>query len=287
MAYKFPINNLPCCAFIDSGIGGLPYLQKFNMLSPETPCIYIADTDNFPYGEKDIADIQKAIGDVIQRLLWQLPPSVIVLACNTISVSSLETVRERFPVVPIVGTVPAIKKAAALSKTKVIGLLGTGDTVKSPYTDELISEFASDCKVIKRSGRKLISAIERRLILENELSQIEAVRPFVQAFIDKGADAVVLGCTHFLLLRDAFARALGSDIQLVDSLDGVAQQALKLLKEVKAENGIAEMSLEQKRLYEAEGHINYIFTTSQVTGRQLETYRRCMRLYSLRSGGLI
>ena len=287
MAYKFPVETLPCCAFIDSGIGGLPYLQEFNKLTPETPCIYVADTANFPYGEKDIDDIREAIEGVIQRLLWEFPPSVIVLACNTISVSALETVRARFPIVPIVGTVPAIKKAASLSKNKVIGLLASGDTVKSAYTADLIAEFASDCKVIKRTGSKLIRAIERRLILENEVSQIEAVRPFVQVFINKGADAVVLGCTHFLILRDAFSRALGHDIQIVDSLEGVAQQALKLLKEAKEENGIPEMSAEEKKEREINGPVNYLFTTASITGQQLETYRRCMRLYNLRSGGLI
>ena len=266
----------------------MPYLQEFNRLSPETPCIYIADTANFPYGEKDIGEICEAIQGVIQRLLWELPPSVIVLACNTISVSALETVRKHFPIVPIVGTVPAIKKAALLSKNKVIGLIASGDTIRSPYTADLIEEFASGCKVIKRAGTKLIRAIERRLILEDEAAQIEAVRPFVKAFIDKGADAVVLGCTHFLHLRGAFSKALGSDIQVVDSIEGVAQQALKLLKKAKEENGMAEMDEEQKKLHEAEGPINYIFTTAAMASQQqLETYKRCMSLYGLRSGGLI
>ena len=288
MAYEFPFRKSSACVFLDSGIGGLPYLQELKRLSPKAPCIYVADTANFPYGEKTASEICEAASELVKKVIFRFHPAVIVLACNTMSVTALDYLRKHFPVVPFVGTVPAIKKAAALSKNKVIGLLASGDTVRSPYTAGLISDFASDCKVIKRVATRLIRAIERRLVLADEATQIDAIRPFVQAFIDKGADTVVLGCTHFLHLRDAFCKALGRDIQVADSLEGVAQQALRLLEEAKEENGMAERREEQKKLDEAEAPINYLLTTSGLTTEtQLETYMRCRSLYGLEPGGLI
>ena len=289
MATNFPVEILPCCAFIDTGIGGMPYLHQLNKISPSTPCIYVADTANFPYGEKSEDEIYEAISGLIQRLLWRFPPSVAVIACNTISVTALEYLRKTFPLIQFVGTVPAIKKAAAVSKNRVIGLLATGETVKNPYTKKLISDFASDCKVISRAAPRLIRAIERRLLLADEAEQIEYVKPFVEPFVSKGADTVVLGCTHFLHLQDAFRAALGNGIQVVDSLDGVAQQALRLVKKFRSEAGIIAPEDEGGSASESEkaAPVNYFFMTGDINGQRAKTYSHCLKIYDIRWGGLI
>ena len=131
-------------AFLDSGTGGIPYMLALKEKQPAARCIYLGDTAHFPYGEKApeavTACAAHTIGAIIQK--WQ--PRTIVIACNTISVTSLADLRALFPHTPIVGTVPAIKLAAERTHNKRIGLLATNATVKHPYCAHLVHDFASD-----------------------------------------------------------------------------------------------------------------------------------------------
>ena len=298
MASRFPFPRLGTCVFIDSGVGGLPYLQQLKRLSAGTPCVYIADNKNFPYGEKTAAEISEATSELAGKAISRFHPAVIVIACNTMSVSVLQRLRETFPLVPFVGTVPAIKKAAAVSKNRIIGLLATSKTVKSPYTASLIAEFASDCKVISLEAPKLISEIEQELIFADDAAKLEAAKPFAKAFMDNGADTVVLGCTHFLHLRDAFREALGGGIQVVDSLGGVAQQALRLMQEgmeeacaAAPEGGAPRRKkarfcpFDSESLERAPG--DYFFVTKWPVEKPSKVLGLCQDVYGLKPGGIV
>src|SRR5574344_424067 len=149
-------------AFLDSGTGGLPYLKCLKEKSPNSCCIYVGDTKNFPYGEKTKDQIIENSANCIKKIIEKWNPNVIVIACNTISVTALEEFRKRFPTKPFVGTVPAIKPASLISKTRKIGLLATNATVNHPYTKNLQKEFASDCQMISRGDPDLISFIEHK-----------------------------------------------------------------------------------------------------------------------------
>lgn len=215
-------------AFLDSGSGGLPYLAQLKSHAGDASCVYLADTAHFPYGEKTRDEVIRFAVEAVGHLLERFKPEVVIIACNTISVAALSALRETFSV-PFVGTVPAIKLAAATSVNRRIGLLATERTVCDPYTDRMIAEYASDCKVERIGDPKLISRIERHLVTASREERLDAVRPSIERFRKAGVDTIVLACTHFLHVSDEIHEVAGPDIRIIDSREGVVQQALRLV----------------------------------------------------------
>ena len=216
--------------FLDSGTGGLPYMLRLKQLAPEVRCVYIGDTANFPYGEKTLEEIERMARETTERAIKCFNPQIVVVACNTMSVAALKSLRASFDL-PFVGTVPAIKLAAKSTQNKKIGLLATRHTIEDPYTEDLIRQFAPDCKVFKRGDGELISFIEHHLFTASPSERLAAVAPAVEFFKTSGVDTVVLACTHFLHLFSEFETAIGKSINVIDSREGVAKQALRLLSE--------------------------------------------------------
>ena len=215
--------------FIDSGVGGIPYMTTLLQRAPEAECVYVADTANFPYGEKTHEQVVKCVTELVGKINSQFAPKVIVLACNTMSVNALDALRETFPDVKFVGTVPAIKLAASFSKKRRIGLLATKATCENPYNIELKNKFASDCTIINRPDPQLISFIEHNAFTASREECLKAVKPAVDFFRGQGCDAIILGCTHFLNFTDVFEEACQPDIKVVDSVDGVVRHSLEIL----------------------------------------------------------
>ena len=213
-------------AFLDSGVGGLPYLLYLKEKQPDVNCIYYADAKNFPYGQKTKEQIIENASVAVEKIISKWKPHAIILACNTISVTALEELRKRFPSVPFVGTVPAIKPAAIISKTKKIGLLATNATVNHPYTKELQTKFASDCEIISRGDPDLISFIEHKFFQATEEDRLQAVTPAVEFFKENDCDVIVLACTHFLNMSYYIKKVAGSKIEVIDSREGVVKRAL-------------------------------------------------------------
>ena len=216
--------------FIDSGVGGIPYMTTLLEKKPEASCAYVADTANFPYGTKSHEQIVKSVSSLVKKICCRFSPSVIVVACNTISVNALETLRADFSEeqcgVKFVGTVPAIKLASKLSKKRKIGLLATEATCKNPYNLELKEKFASDCHLFLREDGELVSYIEHNAFTASRSELLQAVRPAVDFFRQNDCDVIILGCTHFLNIKDVFVEECGSQIAVVDSVDGVVRHAL-------------------------------------------------------------
>ena len=152
--------------FLDSGTGGIPYMNFLRQKCPEASCVYVADTKNFPYGEKSAEEIVDAVISICGKIIKKFEPKVIVIACNTMSVNALEQVRAAFPSVSFVGTVPAIKLAASISKKRRIGLLATNSTVNHPYNQNLKQQFAADCTLVCRGDADLISFVEHESLLQ-------------------------------------------------------------------------------------------------------------------------
>src|SRR3546814_768765 len=147
--------------FFDSGVGGLSVLAPTRRLLPAAPLVYVADNGGFPYGTKTEAEIAARVPALLGRLVERYRPRLVVIACNTASTIALAAVRSALDL-PIVGTVPAIKPAAAMSKTRVIGVLGTDATVRQPYVDRLSAEFASDCLVLRPGSARLVDLAEAK-----------------------------------------------------------------------------------------------------------------------------
>ena len=217
--------------FFDSGIGGLSVLREARTLLPNAPVVYAADFAGLPYGEKSEADIAARVPALLGRLVERYRPRLVTIACNTASTIALAQVRSALDL-PVVGTVPAIKPAAALSKTRVIGVLGTNATVRQPYVDNLAREFAGDALVLRHGAPALVSAAEAKL--RGEAVDDTAVRAALDGLIEQPGgdriDTIVLACTHFPLLAEELRRA-APGVAFVDGAEGIARRIAWLTRE--------------------------------------------------------
>lgn len=216
-------------AFYDSGIGGLPYLEAARLVLPSERFVYLADAAGFPYGPKTRDEVVELALKAVGAIVREHAPKAVVVACNTATEIALADLRAAFPAVPIVGTVPAIKPAAALSRARRIGVVATVAAVKASYLEELAARWASDCVVVKRGAGELVAFVERDMLDASPEARLEAVRPSVEAMAAEGVDAIVLGCTHFVHLAREFMDAAGPGVAIVDSREGVASQLARVV----------------------------------------------------------
>lgn len=209
----------------DSGVGGLSVLAKVRAILPEAPVIYLADNAGLPYGDKTEAQIAARVSGLLGRLTERLRPRLVCIACNTASTIALAAVREVLEV-PIVGTVPAIKPAAAMTRTGVIGLLGTAATIRQAYVDKLEAEFAQDKILLRHGAPELVAAAEAKLRGEkvDEAIYHRAAQALREMPEGDRIDTVVLACTHFPLVREELGLAFGPGVQFVDGSDGIARR---------------------------------------------------------------
>ena len=214
--------------FFDSGVGGLSVLRPTLKLLPNAPIVYAADSAGFPYGTRSEVDIASRVPALLGRLVERFHPRLAVIACNTASTIALDHVRAALDL-PVVGTVPAIKPAAEISKTRVIGVLGTEATVRQPYVDDLAAQFAADCTIVRHGSPELVELAEAKLAGDDIV--VEAVRDAVQPMFDAdgGIDTVVLACTHFPLLEDELRTAFPA-INYVHGGDGIARRIAHLTR---------------------------------------------------------
>lgn len=222
------MNNQPVL-FLDSGIGGLPYCRHFYMHNPAETLVYVADRASFPYGPREQGELTGLLITLMKRLVRIFNPKVVVLACNTASVSALAALRKAFPGLPMVGTVPAIKPAVLESRQQRAGVLGTERTINDPYTMNLAARYRPDCTVTGIAAPDLVEFVEHRYALADEVERRRVVVPYIEGFRAAGVDTVVLGCTHFLFLLKEFQWAAAPDIGIYDSIAGVSHRVEALL----------------------------------------------------------
>jgi glutamate racemase len=213
----------------DSGVGGLTVLAEVRKLLPQAPVIYVADTAGLPYGEKTEAQIAARVAGLLGRLAERYAPRLITIACNTASTIALGMVREVLET-PIVGTVPAIKPAAAMTTTGTIGLLGTGATIRQAYVDKLEAEFAQGKTLLRHAAPELVTAAEAKL--RGQAVDPEAIARAVEGLRGQpggeAIDTVVLACTHFPLLEEELAAQFGPDVRFVHGAEGIARRVAYL-----------------------------------------------------------
>jgi len=216
--------------FFDSGVGGLSIVAPARAALPRVPFVYAADSAGFPYGTKSEGEIAARVPALLGRLAERYRPRLIVIACNTASTIALAHVRAALDV-PIVGTVPAIKSAAALSRTRTIGVLGTEATVRQAYVDDLAARFAGDCRVIRNGSADLVELAEAKLHgHDSDPARYAAV--MAGLFDQPGGaeiDVIVNACTHFPLVENELRVAAGArPIRFVDGGEGIARRIAAL-----------------------------------------------------------
>jgi glutamate racemase len=206
---------------MDSGAGGLPYLSAFAALNPRPLLLYAADTKNFPYGEKTKAGLVLLLTELTARIIKHFSPALVTVACNAASVSALAELRQTFPDTDFIGTVPAVKPALLASRKNHIAVIGTKRAVEDEYIQRIARNTSKNCAITRLAAPDLVDFAERRLDRSDKAERKTIVKKYVEAAREAGADALVLGCTHFLLLRDEFEEAAAPDIRIFDSVDGV------------------------------------------------------------------
>lgn len=224
------MNNQPI-GILDSGVGGLTIWREIVRLLPRESTIYIADSKNCPYGVKTPEEIYTLSRRLVQFLLDR-ESKLIVLACNTVTVTCIDRLRAEFRGVPIIGTVPVIKTAAEKSKTKRIGIFSTPVTAQSQYQRDLINTYARECEVVSRGSDTLVSSIEKGDISAKELEELltEELEPFMDDYID----TLVLGCSHFPLVKEIMQKIMGKKVLILDSGAAIARHVQRVLEKTQS-----------------------------------------------------
>ena len=218
---------------IDSGLGGLTVLREVVGARPDAHYVYVADDVFFPYGRHSEDQIIARVVPLVGELIAAHRPDLVVIACNTMSVSVMGPLRAAYPV-PFVGTVPAIKPACAASKTRLVSVLGTKATVKREYTQALIRDHGQGCEVTLVGSAELASLAEAALH-GVEVSDHEILTEFAPCFVGRRdgnsgrTDTIVLACTHYPLLLDRLVKLAPWPVDWIDPAPAIARRVADLL----------------------------------------------------------
>lgn len=220
----------PVIVVFDSGFGGLTVLSEVVYAWPDASYIYCADNAAFPYGDLSEEQIVSRVHEVMERLIAEYRPDLVIIACNSASTVVLPHLRARFEL-PFIGTVPAIKPAAAASKSRMISVLATPGTVARDYTTDLIERFAEGCDVTLVGSRLLAGFAEAKLRGEIVRDQdiLTEIQPCFVSNGNKRTDQVVLACTHYPLLLEELHRLAPWPVEFVDPAPAIARRAVALL----------------------------------------------------------
>lgn len=209
----------------DSGIGGLPIAKQIRETMPSEHLIYLADTLHAPYGEKSEAFIlDRSIAITEQLLSRQV--KAIVIACNTATLVSIKTLRERYQL-PFIGVEPGLRPAALNTKTGVIGVLATAKTLTSQSFHHLAERVAEGARVEIQPCPDLVILVETLALSYQET--YKTVERYIQPLLDKGADTLILGCTHFTHLKTVIQHVAGPTITIISTEEAVAREVNRRL----------------------------------------------------------
>jgi glutamate racemase len=212
--------------FFDSGIGGLSVMQAARRILPFENLVYFADSAHCPYGSK-VGDFVQQRSLTISRFLLERGVKANVVACNSASEAALELLRLTFPDEEIIGIEPALKKAQALSQNKKIGVLGTQLTLKGRRFSRLLENFSAGMEVYTQPVSGLVELIESGRF-DDPLVEI-ILKKNLRPLLNKGVDTLVLGCTHYPLLREQIVAICGPLVEVLDTAEPVARQLWRRL----------------------------------------------------------
>lgn len=221
-------NNAPIGIF-DSGMGGLTIYRAVRRALPDESILYLGDGKNCPYGERPVEEIRQ-FSEAAVELLLQRGCKLIVVACNTATAAAIETLRAKYPHIPIVGMEPAVKPACLRTKSRVVGVLATERSLDGDLFRRTAARYGADIEVIAAAGRGFVELVESDR--EQTEEAVERVRTVIRPMLERGADQIVLGCTHYPFLLEALKKAAaGYAVEFVDPSDAVARRVGQLLDE--------------------------------------------------------
>ncbi|MEI9914829.1 MAG: glutamate racemase [Methylovirgula sp.] len=223
----------PHVLIFDSGLGGLTVLAEVMRLRPDVSCLFAADDAGFPYGRLAEPALIARVGTVVAHLISDYAPDAVIIACNTAATAVLPHLRASYPQIPFIGTVPAVKPAAAQSRSKLISVLATPGTVARDYTHDLVRTYAAHCDVTLVGSTQLASLAEACMKGE-DVADAAIVAEIAPSFVEKGGqrtDCIVLACTHYPLLLKQFERLASWPVAWIDPAEAIARRLDHVLQE--------------------------------------------------------
>jgi glutamate racemase len=209
----------------DSGVGGLSVLRAIRAALPHEHLVYVADSGHAPYGDQSEAHItQRTL--TVGNWLAEQGVKGITIACNTATVVAAKTLREQTHL-PVVAIEPAIKPAVALTRSGVVGVLATRQTVQSAAVARLVELYGADKRILLQGCPGLVEQVERADLHSLETEGL--LRQLITPLLEQGADTLVLGCTHYPFLRDTIQRVAGDGVTLLDPAEAVARELARRL----------------------------------------------------------
>ncbi len=213
--------NKPIGIF-DSGLGGLTVLREIHMMIPGENLVYFGDSKRAPYGTKSRdAIIKFAFQDM--RFMLSKDVKAIVIACNTVSSNALEKIINEFdiPVLEVIS--PGSAAGLTASETKTIGVIGTSATIESNAYENELKKLDKNCRVLQKSCPLFVPLVEEGVELwDSEIAELTALH-YLYEFRNSGIDTLILGCTHYPLLKNVIQKAMGDEIKLIDSAKSIAK----------------------------------------------------------------
>jgi len=220
------MNTHPIGIF-DSGVGGLTVVDKVSRLLPKEKIIYFGDTARVPYGNKSRETVTRFSKEIV-RFLLKFRVKLIIVACNTASSLSLGSLRRSFAV-PIIGVIkPGVCEALKATKAGRIGVIGTEATISSNTYKRKIKSADKRCLIVQKACPLFVSLVENKWL--NDDITLRVARKYLVPVLDKGIDTLILGCTHYPLLKNAIGKIMGKNVKLVDSSAAVAKYTKRLLE---------------------------------------------------------
>ena len=214
----------------DSGVGGLSVWREIVRLLPHENTIYFADQAHVPYGPRPMEEI-RAFSEAITRELLTRGCKAVVVACNTASAAALKHLRETFPGITIIGMEPAVKPAAALTKSGVVGIMATPATFQGRLFQATAGRHAGDIRLLNTVCDGLADAIE--VSATGGPSTEPLLRRFIDPMRTAGADVIVLACTHYPFAIDAIRRIAGPDVTVIDPAPAIARHLANTLRDAR------------------------------------------------------
>lgn len=248
----------------DSGVGGLSVFREVRNALPGEDLLYVADSGHAPYGERSGDFIAQRAEAIVEFFLAE-GTKAIVVACNTATAHAVQKLRSRFPVT-IVAIEPAVKPAAGITRSGVVGLLATRQTAASQRLANLLQEHGKGMRVLVQPCPGLAEAVER-----GELggAATEAlVAGFIRPLIAQGADTIVLGCTHYPFLAETIRKIAGPEVTVVDPSPAVARELHRRLHSAKLLSNRSQPGTERFWTSGDPAHVRSV--VAQLLGKEVE-----------------
>ncbi len=221
------MHNASAIGVFDSGVGGLSVLRHIRAQLPSVPLLYVADSGHVPYGDKT-QDYIRERSLVLTDFLVRHGAAAVVIACNTATAAAAATLRERFTI-PIVAMEPAVKPAVSATRSGVVGVLATVGTLESARFAALLEQYAGAVEIVTQACPGLVEKVEAGELASPATRVL--VERYARALVERGADTIVLGCTHYPFLKSLIAEIVGPAVQLIDTGEAVARQVVRRLPE--------------------------------------------------------